>query len=47
MVWPRAKGVGEPTGVPVVKGEVRGDVGVDEEAPGTGGVAWGGSIQRR
>jgi hypothetical protein len=39
--------VGEPTGAPAVDGEVCGDVGVDDEAPGTGGVAWGSSNRRR
>lgn len=39
--------MGEPTGAPAVDDEVRGDVGVDDEAPGTGGVARGGSNRRR
>jgi hypothetical protein len=40
------RGVGERTRPPAVEGEVRGDVDVDEEAPGTVGEAWG-SVNRR
>jgi hypothetical protein len=36
-------GVGEPTGIPAVDCEVRGDVGEDDESTGTGSGAWGGS----
>ena len=43
----RRQGVGELVGAPVIVGVVRSDLVVDEEAPGSSCVSWGGLLLRR
>jgi hypothetical protein len=45
--WRRRRTVGELVGAPAVVGGVCSDLVVDEEAPGSSCVVWGGLLLRR